>query len=201
MVSTFDAFPKSIAAIGGLDEYTETTVFHKVDRLIGRLGFTEDDRDDLQQDLALYLIQGLKHFDPSRARRSTFITRCIEHRIADIIRHRHRARRDTRRSFRFSTDDDGEAQISATALADTASDRERERADIRIDVSSVIATLPARLVTICELLPTHSPFAISRKLGVSKQSVYRDRDAIRAAFAAAGLMVYVCGGKPRAPAA
>lgn len=185
----------------GLDQYAEATIYHKVDHLIGRFGFTENDRDDLKQELALHLIRHLDEFDPARAQRTTFIARCIEHRLADIIRHRNRARRDARRACRFSADDGNEAQFSTASLADTASERERECADIRIDVSGVIATLPARLVTICALLPTHSPFAISQKLGVSKRSVYRDRDAIRAAFTAAGLHVYVDGGKPRAPAA
>ncbi len=182
----------SLTTPSPLDAYVETTIRHKVDSLIGRYGFTEDDRDDLEQDLALHLLQHLDEFDPGRAQRTTFVSRCIEHRLTDLIRHRHRARRDSSKACRFGATSAGDADvIDANSIDDTTADRERQRTDLRLDLSAVIASLSPMQTRICALLPTHAPFAIARELGLSKRAVYSAVAALRETFIAAGLQVYL----------
>ena len=53
-------------------------------------GFTTSDQDDIEQELRIDIFQRLPKYDPAKSKRATFITRVIEHKTADLIRH-HRA--------------------------------------------------------------------------------------------------------------
>ena len=173
-----------------------TTIHYAVNRLIGRFGFTENDREDLEQELALNLLVALKDYNSERAKRSTFIKDCIENRIFNLVRDRRRIRRDPRRVSRIGDGEDDEASsVPASSLVDLQAASEQDRADLRMDLSAVIGALTPRLQEMCALLPDISPYAVSRQLGVSKQSVYRDVEKIRAAFAAAGLADYLGRGR------
>ncbi len=169
-----------------------TTIHYAVNRLVGRFGFNENDREDLQQELALNLLSALNGYDAERAKRSTFIKDCIENRIFNLVRDRRRIRRDPRRVNRIGDgEDDDASSVSASTLIDQKAASEQDCADLRMDLTAVIAALTPRQQQMCALLPDISPYAVSRQLGVSKQSVYRDVERIRAAFAAAGLADYL----------
>ncbi len=175
-----------------LDGNVETTIHYAVNRVIGRFGFTENDREDLQQELALNLLVALKDYDPERAKRSTFIKDCIENRIFNLVRDRRRIRRDPRRVSRIGEGEDSDtASVPASSLIDQKAATEQDGADLRMDLAGVIAALTPQQRGMCALLPDLSPYAVSRHLGVSKQSVYRDVEKIRAAFAVAGLADYL----------
>lgn len=185
----------------GLDGYAETTIQCAVSRLINKFGFPDQDREDLEQDLRVILLEALTDYDPSRAKRSTYIKDCIENRVFNLLRDRRRQRRDPRRLNRIG--DDAEAggdTVAVSSLVDARSGAEQERSGLRIDIAAVISALPQRQQEICALLGEHSPYAISQMLGRSKREVYREVEAIRAAFAAAGLEPAVAApGKPDAP--
>jgi RNA polymerase sigma-70 factor, ECF subfamily len=172
-----------------LDGYAETTIHYAAERLIGHFGFTNSDREDIAQELALDLIERLPSYDPAKAKRTTFIKDCVEHRISTLIRDRGRRCRDPRRVQRLSSasDQPDPRSVSAESLVDHAHRDEIAHADLRMDVAAVIARLPAHQQNICTLLAEHSPYAISKLLGRSKRAVYRDVHDIRAAFSAAGL--------------
>ena len=61
-----------------------------------RSGFTESDRDDLEQEMMLDLLQRLPKYNPDRAQRNTFIARVVEHKIATLIEARKAGLRDYR---------------------------------------------------------------------------------------------------------
>lgn len=175
-----------------LDEYAQSTIHHKVDRLIGHHGFTETDREDLEQDLAVAVLECQARYDASRGKPSTYISRCIEHRLVDLIRRNRRQCRDVFRERAIVYDDEDAAEACVyDGLADPDSARPQGLSDLRMDLSSVIARMPQRLRRICALLRTHSPFAISKELGVPKQRIYQDIGRIRERFAAAGMDGYL----------
>jgi RNA polymerase sigma-70 factor (ECF subfamily) len=181
-----------MAHITDLDAPTHTSISYAVDRLIGRFGFTEQDRDDLRQELVLDLLERLANYDSRRALPSTFAKECIAHRIYHLVRNRRRKCRDPRRLQGIGVDagegEPGDPETeSAESLADPSSQRDRYRAELRLDIAGLVAALPQRRREVCVLLADHSPFAISRILGRPKGEVYRDVRAIRAVFAAAGL--------------
>jgi RNA polymerase sigma-70 factor (ECF subfamily) len=168
-----------------------TTIEVHVSRMIGSYGFTEQDREDLQQDCLVDLLERLARFDPARAKRSTFVRRCVEHRLSDLIRGRQQPRRDYRRTTRGG-EDDAATLLDEGGLCTCGAHRAEDpgsitAADLRMDVATVVESLPPRQRQVCDLLPALSPFAISRYLGWSKREVYAHVAAIRAAFRAAGL--------------
>ena len=56
-----------------IDPAARALIRHKVNRLIGRYGFRENDRDDLFQELALHAYIVGDRFDSSRATAGTFL--------------------------------------------------------------------------------------------------------------------------------
>jgi RNA polymerase sigma-70 factor (ECF subfamily) len=84
----------------GLDEYAVKLIRHKARQLVGRAGFVEADRHDLEQDMAVDLLRRLPRFDPRLAKRETFIARIVEHRVATILEAQRAGVRDYRRCAR-----------------------------------------------------------------------------------------------------
>lgn len=166
-----------------LTEEDLTTIEVNANRLVGNFGFTFQDREDIQQDLALDLLESLPRFDATKAKRSTFVKHCIENRISKMIRSNGCQCRDHRRLK--SLNHEGPEDESCDPVEATGRMPESERLALRLDMESVISSLPTDEREICELLPFHSPFAISKQLGRSKQQVYAAVRAIRKAFAAA----------------
>jgi len=81
----------------GMDAYAAGAVRFKAGQLVGKAGFTQSDREDLQQELALDLLRRSRKYDPKRARRSTFTACLVEHRAATILAERMAPTRDIRR--------------------------------------------------------------------------------------------------------
>jgi len=176
----------------GLDGYAETTVQCAVSRLITKFGFPEQEREDLEQDLRLYLLTALKEYDSTRAKRSTFIKDCVENRVFNLLRDRRRIRRDPRRVGRLGDEDDGDSnEVSASSLSDRQAGLEQGHSDLRMDLAAVIAALPQRQRDICALLPNLTLSRIAQQLCIHRQTVHRDLKLIRAAFDEAGLADYL----------
>jgi len=162
--------------------YAETTIHHKARRLIGRFGFTVSDLPDLEQELALDLLKRAAAFDPAKARWSTFLSRCIDHRIADIIRARCASKRDPERLSQLADGTAGDNAVCARPTDDAV--------DLRLDLSAVLARLPGGLRQLCLRLTTASVSTIAAEDGRSRWHVYQDIARIRAAFVTAGLTAY-----------
>lgn len=156
-------------------------------RLAGNFGFTAQNREDIQQDLALDLLERLPHFNATKAKRGTFVKRCIKNRISKMIRANNCQCRDHHRLtglVSVETETEDESCDLADGIGRIA---ESDRLALRLDMEAVIASLPTREREICTLLPLHAPFAISKLLGCSKQEVYAKVRAIRQVFTAAGI--------------
>jgi len=166
--------------------YALTTIHHKARRLVGRFGFTADDLPDLEQELALDLLKRAASFDPTRSQWSTFLSRCVDHRIADLIRARRSSKRDPER---LSSLDDHELTTGSGSVRRTHHDEATQR-DLHLDLSAVLLQLPATLRRLCARLSTTNVSTIAAEDGRSRWLVYQDIARIRAAFLAAGLNTY-----------
>lgn len=78
------------------DPYVHDLIRIKARQLIGKAGFTAADKEDIEQELMLDLLQRLKKFDPTKAKRTTFMVRVVNHRIASLIEERQARCRDWR---------------------------------------------------------------------------------------------------------
>lgn len=167
------------------DDYAERTVQCAVHRLISTYGFPAQDREDLEQHLRLILLEA--RYDATRAKRTTFIGDCVDHRVANLVRDRLRQCRNPRRLVRMSEGDATSDTEAVGPLPDARAGAATEQSDLRSDIASVIARLTPQQQAICALMGEHAPFVIAKRLRYSKRAVYSDVATIREAFTAAGL--------------
>ena len=106
-----------------IDRFTRGIIRRKVNQLLGRAGFTRQDREDLEQDMIVRVLQSLPSFEPSQAHRNKFITAVVERYVANMLRDKQAGKRDHRRisSLNVMIDVAGEGSIE---LAETIGQRE-----------------------------------------------------------------------------
>jgi RNA polymerase sigma factor (sigma-70 family) len=174
-----------------LDDFARDLIRKKAARLVGRAGLTRSDREDLEQELALRLLQRWPAFRPDKGRRATFVRLVVDHAAADLVRRRRAKKRGPARLASLDalarTRDDGLAEL-ARALGGTPGPEGRE--DLRIDVAGALARLPPDLRAAAEALMAWSFAEAARQLGLAP-STLRDRARrVREVFEQAGLQDY-----------
>lgn len=184
-----------------LTEYALEVAHHKARQLVGKAGYTQDDIEDIEQDLILDLLERLPKFDPSKAKYSTFITRLVERKISKLLRDRLAEIRDYRRvacslndEIDFGDDEPPAQRVSTVSQSDH--DRRTgnntlpavELIDLRCDIETALKQLPAELRGVAEMLAEMPIAVVARKLGIPRATFYDNQLAqIRAAFEDAGL--------------
>jgi DNA-directed RNA polymerase specialized sigma24 family protein len=144
----------------GLDSYSQKLIAVKARRLIGKHGFTRDDYDDLKQDLTLDLLIRLPRFDPRKAGWKTFVSRIIDRKVANLVRHQLRAKRDYRKTISV----DWMLEPEPVSCCDD---------NISLDFSIAFARLSPDLKLLVQYLFTRSITDTARDLAVSRSTLYR----------------------------
>jgi DNA-directed RNA polymerase specialized sigma24 family protein len=181
-----------------LDDWAWRLIHCKVDELIGRYGLLEADREDLQQELGLQILLSAPRFDPARAKKKAFTRRVVNNKIAALLRHRKRTKRQERQRTSLSAVEhtaSGEVQELGEAISADRHAAYRgyystcpaEAFDRSQDVAHVLASLPDDLRAVAEKLQHDSKAEVQRKLGLSKHAMAEVLQQLRARFAAAGL--------------
>jgi RNA polymerase sigma-70 factor (ECF subfamily) len=182
----------------GIDTYAARLIRIKARQLVGKAGFTEGDRPDLEQELMIDLLQRMRHFNPAKAKKTTFMTRIVERHVATILEARHARCRDwrlCRDSLNAPRGNEEGHTLELIDLVDGAGylgnpEREpREGAvhNLRMDMERVLDTLPADLRDLCDRLRESNMAEIARELGVARTTLYDKLAIIREAFREAGL--------------
>jgi len=73
-----------------VQEYVRWLVSRKSKQLVGKAGLTKSDREDIEQELTLHLLERWDHYDPSRGSERTFVARVIDNEVARLLRDRRR---------------------------------------------------------------------------------------------------------------
>jgi len=187
-----------------LSDYARKCIHHKARQLVGKAGYTRNDVEDIEHDLALDLLQRLPKFDPAKATQDTFVARLVDRKISKLLRHRQMEMRDYRREECSLNDEidigeDEPVQRIATISQDEHDLRTgkyarpaEERADLQLDIAAALADLPAELRHVAEMLATMPVAQVARKLGVPR-STFHDTHLtkLREAFEARGLGDYL----------
>lgn len=183
------------------DRFTRGIIRRKIKQMIGRAGFTKQDHEDLEQEFFVRILQSLPLFNPNQAHRNTFITTVVERHVANILRNKRAAKRDHRRICSLNVMI--EIADGPTELAQTISNREldaricRQRpredelAQLAIDITDVIATLPESWKTLLELRKSQSMPEIASEMGVPRTTLNAWMHHIRQRFEKAGLRDYL----------
>ena len=187
----------------GIDEYAARVIRHKARQLVGTAGFTKSDREDLEQEMTLDVLQRLPKFDASKATHKTFVARIIERKISKLLRHQASEIRDYRRES-YSLDeriDDGDG--STVARGETIGREELDRRlgrrrrsgqeewEFAQDVAATLARLPEHLRRLCELLKTGSISEAAREMGVPRTTLNDHVKKLREIFEDAGSRGYL----------
>lgn len=199
----------STANSSPLPQYIRTLIQVTVKRMISTQGFTESDREDLEQQIALEVIRRRPGYDPTKAQEKTFLARLVKHAVADIIAARKASNRDYRREGgsldQWVKGSAGEWARRGETITEEAAGRRtgqpgalpEELRDLAIEMAKVAAALPPRLREIYELLKTHGSVGeVARVAGMHRSSVYDALGQIRQRFEEAGLDGYL--SQPRA---
>ena len=185
-----------------IDRFARGIIRRKVNQLIGRAGFTRQDREDLEQELVLRLLQALPSFDRAKAHRNVFVTTVIERYVANILRDKQAEKRDHRRigclDVMMEITDEG-----PTELAQTIGQREldarlgchrrsdEELAQLARDIADVMAKLPDELRELAERLKSQTKSEIARDMGVPRTTLNESVRRLRRRFESKGLKDYL----------
>lgn len=185
-----------------IDRYTRGIVRRKVKQLIGRAGFTKQDREDLVQDMYARVLQSLPLFNPDQAHRNKFITAVVERYVANILRNKQAEKRDHRRisslNVMIEITDEGPTELSQT-IGDRELDARLGREvlpkdvldQLALDVAQVIATLPAPCQRLLELRKMLNMREVAEEMGVPRTTLNDWMVRIRETFELAGLQNYL----------
>ncbi|QBG46037.1 sigma-70 family RNA polymerase sigma factor [Verrucomicrobia bacterium S94] len=186
----------------GIDTYAADLIRNKARLLIGKAGLTESDRPDLEQELMIDLLERMKRYNPAKAKKTTFMARIVERRIASLLEKRFAQRRDCRLCSTSLNeivpgnygDRDQRVDLLSSDLnpaSKTSEPLERKSGDMQIDLEEVIASLPEQLRDLCERLRTSNMMEISRDTGICRGTLYYRLTLLREAFQEAGLKEYL----------
>ena len=191
----------------GLDEYAVRLIRHKARQLVGRAGFVEADRHDIEQELAIDLLRRLPRFDAARSKRETFITRIIAHQVATLIEAQEAGLRDYRccaGSLDERRDDQGEEGAASPSELPPVLDQNEYRREVlaaarrdedlvalRADLARTLAELPAALRELAGELQTATVSEVARKRGIPRGTLYEAIARLRKRFDHKGLGEYL----------
>jgi len=186
----------------GIEEYAVKLIQHKAYQLVGNAGFTDSDREDIEQDLLMDLLSRLPDYDPELAERATFITRIVNRRVARILEKRSAWRRDYRLNEFSLNENDWEDDNSVERHENIGEDEYLLRTgkqelptndlrDLIIDVNRVLEILPPEFRDLCERLKTKTVAEVSRETGIPRGTIYESIQKVRELFQNAGLKDYL----------
>jgi RNA polymerase sigma-70 factor (ECF subfamily) len=186
-----------------IDPSTRAFILRKVRQLVGRFGFTRSDREDLEQELLLRLLDRLHLFDPNQGTNAAFDVMVIERSVANIVRERKAAKRDFRRVTSLNVIIEELGDEGTSEMVDTIGQREldarigrtsrsqEELTQLITDVAEVIGRLPEELRVLAEQLKSTSKAGIARDRGIPRTTLYGDIGKLRERFEDANLKDYV----------
>ncbi len=168
--------------------YAGRRIRHRAFQVSCCRGFSESDRDDLEQDLRIAIMQSLHMFDPSRGHWNVFVFTIVEREILDRftpgqIRERTRAMETDSLSTLVAGPDQEETSLAQLVLPEDLSRLNGQphrhhtaTTDLTEDVAVVIDHLPPEQATLAMQLMELSPSELARELKVPRSTL---RDAIK----------------------
>jgi RNA polymerase sigma-70 factor (ECF subfamily) len=186
----------------GIDKYAVDLIRHKVRQLVGKTRFTEDDRPDLEQELIIDLLLRMRYFNPAKAKKTTFMARIVERRIATILEARFAQCRDWRLCQISLNEplDNGEGDTAewidfldseGSLISEIREPRAHLAYEIRMDLNRAMVSLPEELRDLYERLRRNTMAEIARDIGIPRSTLYDRLSKLRNAFREAGLEDYL----------
>ena len=184
------------------DRYIRGIIKRKVNQLIGRAGFTQQDKESLEQELFAKVLQSLPRFDSEIGHRNKFVTAVVERYVANVLRNKQAGKRDHRRvtslNVMIEICDEGPTELSQTIgerELDARLFRERrsdeELSDLAMDLASIMETLPDLWQQLLQLRKSKTMPEIAAEMGVPRTTLNAWMKRIRARFEESGMQDYL----------
>jgi len=158
-----------------LDDYIRTHIRAQAAWLSRQRGFRSSDREDLEQELALEVLQRWAKYQPARSGIRTFMVQVVDGRVSKLLRERGSQKAQFRERMQ-SLDERSANRLSTKGRSP------QEQLDLKMDVASVVASLPADLREVCrQLMEGDPPESFSRDVLLR----------LRCRFEAAGMRDYL----------
>ena len=176
------------------DEFTAKFIRSKVRKLIGRAGFTESDRPDLNQEFALDLLQRRKNFNPETATWEAFVVVVCENCYASILEHRQAEMRSHAREAgslnRPVKDGEGRRTERGATIPESQQARRtgqyrrshEEEWDLPEDVAEMLDQMPPTMRKVCELVMCGTKTSPAREIPMSQWALYEMFERILSRF-------------------
>ena len=187
----------------GLDDYCINLIRYKTRRLIGQVGYTKSDQEDIEQELSLHLRRQLPKYNPRKGTIKTFINTVLDNKIRTMVSSRLTSQFDFRQHD-YSLDETIETEIGDRVSHGEAIDTEEylmatgrinrrtlDTVELRIDVQCAISLLPTYLQDLCVRLQTQTIVDIARKDRVSRHKIDELRRRVALLFLEHGLDEYL----------
>jgi RNA polymerase sigma-70 factor (ECF subfamily) len=169
VVSRLDVAHELTAGFGG--HY----IRRKARQLVGVAGLTAADCPDIEQELALAVVERVASFDPKRAHWNVFVVTIVERCAASLLRLRRRAKRSCHIVILC------DAQWGNHESARWSHDPSNA-IDLRHDLAVTVAALPREQRYLCYRLQFESVSEMSRKVRLSRTTIYKFIQKIRRAL-------------------
>ncbi|HAC91241.1 MAG TPA: hypothetical protein DCF63_11525 [Planctomycetaceae bacterium] len=184
------------------DRFIRGIIKRKVNQLIGRAGFTEQDREALEQDLFARVLQSLVHYDSKIGHRNKFVTAVVERYVANVLRDKQALKRDHQRvsslNIVIEVCDEGPVELShiiGEHEQDARLGRRRrssqEQIDLAADIEALMPSLPEpwqKLLTLCK---TMSVKEAAEQMGIARTTAASWLQRIGKGFEEAGMREYL----------
>ena len=182
-----------------LTDYAKNLIEFKARQLSRRRGMGQADREEIQQELWLAVVNQADHFDPARASLDTFIDRVVNTAVAMILRDRERQKRAN--GFQavsldaVSKDDDRSKQPLAAKITeddhhrrlgterrDECADREQAEA-----VATALGHMPPEVNNVCRRVMGGSISSAADELKTSRRQIRKSLAEARPHVESAGI--------------
>lgn len=178
-----------------LQEYVDEIIRHKARQLARKAGFTQSDREDIEHELLIAVLERWPSFDASRASARTFVARIIENKAVSLVRAHLAAKRGIGRVTPLNGEtENGVCDCDEDAVCARRGIHSRpalEAVSLRLDVASVMANLPDDLRRLCKRLLHASVTDAARSSRQHRATLYRAIRELRKRFADGGLHEYL----------
>lgn len=169
-----------------VDDYALARIDYRVRWLALHFGLSEGEQEDCRHDMAAELLSAFERFDPEKAKRETFITRVLDRYVKYVIRTWcARQRRACDNPIHF--DDVYPGFQPVTNDPPMGELDEQGRCELRIDLADAISRMPERLQRVCRLLMHFTSTEAAERLGIRRQSIYRNMSEIKEYLTEAGM--------------
>lgn len=185
MHGSSDLGPEETDAIRKLISYK----VQKFQRAAGR----QVEHADLEQDLAVKVLERLNKFDPTRASFKTFVSRVLDTALVDLERQRLAQKRQSA-TAPISIDAPAGNDPENASLSQSLTDDQRyvsvtgavrssvDLADLRQDLRQILSEMPSHQSSLCELLMELTFTEAAQELGVHRGTLHRQWQAVMAAY-------------------